>query len=356
MLMKKIFQRFSEVSAVIFIFSLLAAIVMFINLVTPVSFKENWKEVRIPEGSTYSKAISIIQGEGIINDRFVLILLGRITMKDRKIRPGYYNLSSSMTPLEIFDQLINGKAIHFTITIPEGDTLENIRAKLSEVKLINYESWKIIKDRAFLKSLGIDAPSLEGYLFPDTYIFAKGTEPATILKTMVQKLRESFDPTMTKRIAELDMCENDVLTLASIIEKEAYLDEERAVISAVYHNRLKKNMRLQADPTAIYGIHTCLSCITKADLRRKTPYNTYVINGLPPGPIASPGLKSIKAALYPSKANYLFFVAKNDGSHYFSGTNAEHSQAVLIYRRNNENNSTKNVQETNDQTDNAGEN
>ncbi|MBI5740425.1 MAG: endolytic transglycosylase MltG [Nitrospirae bacterium] len=351
--MKKIFQRFSEISAVVFIFGLLAAIIMFINLVTPVSFKENWKEVRIPEGSTYSKAISILQGEGIINDRFVLILLGRITMKDRRIRPGYYNLSSSMTPLEIFDQLINGKAIHFTITIPEGDTLEDIRAKLSELKLIDYESWKLTRDSIFLKSLDINAPSLEGYLFPDTYIFAKGTEPATILKTMVQRLRENFDPSMTKRIAELGMCENDVLTLASIIEKEAYLDEERAVISAVYHNRLKKSMRLQADPTAIYGVHTCLSCITRADLRRKTPYNTYVIDGLPPGPIACPGLKSIKAALNPAKVNYLYFVAKNDGSHYFSRTNAEHSQAVLIYRHSNENNSTRNDQETTDQTDNT---
>ncbi|OGO14538.1 MAG: hypothetical protein A2Z02_03000, partial [Chloroflexi bacterium RBG_16_48_7] len=259
MLMKKFFQRFSEISAVIFIFGFLAALVMFINLIMPLSFEERWKEVRIPEGSTYSQAIAILQSEGIINDRFVLLLLGRITMKDRKIRPGFYNLSASMTPLDIFDKLINGKAIHFTITIPEGDTLEDIRAKLIEVKLVNYESWKIISDRDFLVSLGITAPSLEGYLFPDTYIFAKGTEPATIMKMMVQRLRENFDEPMRQRASELGMCENDVLTLASIIETEAYLDEERPVISAVYHNRLKKKMRLQADPTAIYGIHSCLS-------------------------------------------------------------------------------------------------
>jgi UPF0755 protein len=161
---------------------------------------------------------------------------------------------------------------------------------------------------------------------------------------MVQRLRERFDQTLKKRAAEIGMSENEVLTLASIIEKEAFFDNERPLISAVCHNRLKKNIKLQVDPTVVYGIRTYLQFITKEDLKRRTPYNTYVINGLPPGPIASPGLKSIKAALYPAKVNYLYFVSKNDGSHYFSRTNEEHSKAVMLYQRNNENNNSQNAE------------
>jgi UPF0755 protein len=343
--MKKYFNNLPEVASVVFSFIIASALFVVMTLIIPVSSEEKWKEVNIPEGTTYSNAITILKNEGIIGNRFALLLLGRVTMKDRQIRPGYYNLSASMTPLQIFDKLIKGKSIYFTITIPEGYSLEDIRSKLTDTGLINDQSWKIVYDRDFLTSLGISAPSLEGYLFPDTYNFAKGTEPSTIFKTMVQRLRESFNQPLIKRAEELGMTENEVLTLASIIEKEAVIDSERPVISAVYHNRLKKNMRLQADPTVCYGVRTYMRFITKEDLKRKTPYNTYVIEGLPPGPIASPGLKSIKAALYPAKVNYLYFVSKNDGTHYFSRTDEEHERAVMIYQRNNENNSSQNVEE-----------
>jgi UPF0755 protein len=343
--MKKYFNNLPELASVVFSFIIASALFVVMTLIIPVSSEEKWKEVNIPEGTTYSNAITILKNEGIIGNRFALLLLGRVTMKDRQIRPGYYNLSASMTPLQIFDKLIKGKSIYFTITIPEGYSLEDIRSKLTDTGLINDQSWKIVYDRDFLTSLGISAPSLEGYLFPDTYNFAKGTEPSTIFKTMVQRLRESFNQPLIKRAEELGMTENEVLTLASIIEKEAVIDSERPVISAVYHNRLKKNMRLQADPTVCYGVRTYMRFITKEDLKRKTPYNTYVIEGLPPGPIASPGLKSIKAALYPAKVNYLYFVSKNDGTHYFSRTDEEHERAVMIYQRNNENNSSQNVEE-----------
>jgi UPF0755 protein len=150
---------------------------------------------------------------------------------------------------------------------------------------------------------------------------------------MVNRLRENFNDTLRERAHELNMNEREVITLASIIEHEAIYDRERPIISAVYHNRLSKKMRLQADPTVVYGIKRMQDGITRSDLRRKTSYNTYVIKGLPPGPISSPGIKSIRAALYPADVDYIYFVSKNDGTHHFSKTGEEHLKAVMLYQR-----------------------
>jgi UPF0755 protein len=324
-----------ELLSLIFCFLFLGGLFGFFNLLTPISFEERWKEVEIPKGVTYSEGINILKREGIIKNKFIFLLLGRVTMTDRKLRAGYYNLSSSMSPWELFDILRKGRIVHFNITIPEGSTLDDIKIKLKAVGLIDDESWQLVYDRDFLDSLNIDAPSLEGYLYPDTYNFAKGTKPEDIFKIMVHRLRENFDASLRKRMEELGMTENEVLTLASIIEKEAIFDRERPLISAVYHNRLRKGMKLQADPTVTYGIKKKKNRITTKDLRRVTPYNTYVIDGLPPGPIASPGIKSIKAALYPADVDYLYFVSKNDGTHHFSKTGREHMKAVMLYQRGN---------------------
>jgi len=189
-----------------------------------------------------------------------------------------------------------------------------------------------VYDRKFLDSLDIDAPSLEGYLYPDTYRLPKGIEPEEIFTIMVQRMREKFDESLRRRAEELGMTENEVLTLASIIEKEAMYEREMPLISAVYHNRLKRGMKLQADPTVLYGVRDKDRRIRYIDLKRSTPYNTYVIEGLPPGPIASPSIESIRAALYPADVDFLFFVSKNDGTHYFSRTGQEHRRAVLRYQ------------------------
>jgi UPF0755 protein len=312
----------------------LFAIGVSIYLMAPLSFEEKWSEVNIPEGAAYSEALDIIRDAGIIDSKLTLLLLGKVTAKEKHLQPGYYNLSSSMSPLQIFSYLIEGRTITYSVTIPEGTSLDGIRARFSKVGLVDNESWQLVYDRGFLDSLSIDAPSLEGYLYPDTYNFAKGTDPKTILKIMVQRMREHFTVPLKSRAIELGLNENEVLSLASIIEKEAIYDSERPIISAVYHNRLEKNMRLQADPTVLYGVKNRWIRIRYRDLKRKTPYNTYTIKGLPPGPIASPSIKSIEAALYPADVDYLFFVAKNDGRHYFSRTNAEHNKAVVKYQLN----------------------
>lgn len=330
--MKNSASIFLQIVSIIVSFSVLTVLFLFIHFITPVSMEEKWVEIKIPEGASYTKGINVLLENGVLENRWTFLLLGKITDADKMLKPGYYNLSASMSPFQIFLDLIKGRTIQYSITIPEGSTLKDIRRRFAGTGLIDEESWRLVYDKDFLSSLKIDAPSLEGYIFPDTYNFAKGTKPEIIFKIMVQRLREVFDESLMERSAELGMSENEVLTLASIIEKEAIYDSERPIISAVYHNRLKRNMKLQADPTVLYGVKKRWKRIRYRDLRRRTPYNTYVIKGLPPGPIASPGIKSIEASLYPSEVDYLFFVSKNNGRHYFSRTGDEHLKAVVQYQ------------------------
>jgi len=326
--------RFREIIAILVSFVFFVAVYVAIYLIMPVSSENKWREVEVPQGATYSKGIDILAREGFVMNKPVFLLMGRLTGTDRTMKAGYYNLNKRMNPLEIFDRLRKGMILEFTVTIPEGSTLYDIRLKLKEFGLINDTSWRLVTDRGFLASLNIRAPSLEGYIFPDSYNFAKGTDPKNIFSIMVQRMREKYEESLMKRTDIMGMTENEVLTLASIIEKEAVHDSERPRISAVYHNRLRKNMKLQADPTVLYGLRERPKRIRYIDLMRSTPYNTYVIYGLPPGPIASPGINSIRAALYPENTGYLFFVSMNNGRHYFSRSGAEHVKAVTLYRRN----------------------
>ncbi|GAB4546894.1 MAG: endolytic transglycosylase MltG [Thermodesulfovibrionia bacterium] len=288
----------------------------------------------IPKGATYREVVEILKREGVIQRGPPLLLLGRITGSDRRVMAGYYNLNTRMSVWDVFKILRDGRIIQYAVTIPPGSTLMDIKKNLETFGLIDDNSWGIVYDKRFLKSLNIDAPSLEGYIYPDTYNLPKGIKPDDIFSMMVQRMREMYDEPLRKRAQEMGMSERDVLTLASIIEKEAMHDSERPLISAVYHNRLKRGMRLQADPTVLYGIREGSRDIRYSDLKRHTPYNTYYIVGLPPGPIASPSIKSVRAALYPANVDYLFFVSRNDGTHHFSLTGEEHEQAVMVYQRN----------------------
>lgn len=316
-------------TGIVFIF----ALYLIVQLLVPLPFGNKAIEFEVKRGQTFREVINSLSEKGMIRDRNIFLIIGRLTGLDKKIKAGYYPLWGNMTPLQIFDALRKGKIIEYEITVVPGDSLIEIGEKFSTLGIIEKEQFeRLSKDKDFLNSLDIDAPSIEGYLFPDTYRFPKGLEIKEILTLMVERLREKFSDEMLMRAFEIGMSEREILTLASIIEKEAVEDEERPIISAVYHNRLKKNMPLQADPTSIYGVKSSKESITRKDLLRKTPYNTYVIKGLPPGPIASPGLKSIIAALYPENVPYLYFVSNNDGTHIFSVTLNEHERAVKIYR------------------------
>lgn len=303
------------------------------ELLLPLPFGNKSIEFEVKKGQSFREVINSLYEKGMIRDRNMFLIMGRLTGLDKKIKAGYYPLWGNMTPFEIFNALRKGKIIEYEITIIPGDSLFEIGRKFSDLGIIEFEEFeRLSRDKNFLIDLDIDAPSLEGYLFPDTYRFPKGLDLKEVIGLMVERLREKFDDEMLSRAFELGMSEREVLTLASIIEKEAMKDEERSIISAVYHNRLKKKMPLQADPTSIYGIKSWGEPITKRDLLRNTPYNTYVIKGLPPGPIASPGLESIRAALYPENVPYLYFVSNNDGTHIFSVTLKEHEKAVRAYR------------------------
>lgn len=312
--------------AILFLFFTYISVQLFI----PSDIGSNQMEIEIPEGSTYKQALEILRNKNLIRDKNLFYGIGIILGIDRKIRAGYYVFWGDMSPFEVFKKLAKGQIIENEITIIEGDSVFEIKDKLVANNIMSPDDFnKLLNDKDFLDSLNIKAPSLEGYLFPQTYKFPKGTKPESVLGLMVKKMREEFNDELRRRAEEIGFSENDVLTLASIIEREAKIDKERELISAVYHNRLKKGMPLQADPTAVYGIKSKKQKITRNDLKKKTDYNTYVIKGLPPGPIASPGIKSIKAALYPANVPYLYFVSNRDGSHYFSKTLSEHNAAII---------------------------
>jgi len=312
---------------------LVGSVYVVAEMLVPAGIGNKNFEIEVPKGATFKQAVEILYDQKLIKDKSVFLFIGRLTGADRKIRAGYYSITGSQSPFDIFKMLKKGQIIEYEITIVEGDALGEIAEKLSEKGIIDKEDFmQLSSDKDFLSLYNIEAPSFEGYLFPDTYKIPKGMDPEDAIGMIINRMREKYSGALRARADEFGLSEREVLTLSSIIEKEARTDEERYLISAVYHNRLRKGMRLQADPTAIYGIKSSREIITAKDIRTKTRYNTYFIKGLPPGPIASPGIKSIIAALYPADVPYLYFVSNDDGTHQFSITAEQHLAAVRSYR------------------------
>ena len=314
---------------------LTTAVHFYIALFVPLSRDKAWKEVQVTEGMSFKAIAGVLQKEGIIRYRSYFEIIGRLQGISRKVRMGYYGLGSHMSMWEVLDALRRGKIIEYEVVIPEGYNLFQIGWTLTGTPLISSDPNDFIDiatDKKLAASLGVDADRLEGYLFPDTYYLPKGITVLDIAKRMVQRYKDMFTDDMRKRAKELGFTEHQIVTLASIVEKEAKVDSERKLIAAVYHNRLKQGMKLQADPTAVYGLKAWITKVSAEDLKRKTPYNTYLHKGLPPGPIANPGRGAILATLYPENVDYLFFVAQGDGSHYFSKDYSEHGKAIGRYK------------------------
>ncbi|MGE5172233.1 MAG: endolytic transglycosylase MltG [Betaproteobacteria bacterium] len=316
--------------------SLIIIIHFYIALFVPPTKEKAWKEVQVTEGMSFKAISAALQKEGIIRYRGYFEIIGRLQGISRKVRVGYYGLSTNMSLWDVLDSLRKGKIIEYEVVIPEGYNLYQIGWTLSGTPLISdpQEFINLVKNKDYVHSLGIEADTLEGYLFPDTYYLPKGIKLEEIPKRMVERYKAVFGDSYRSRAKELGFSEHQILTLASIVEKEARVEYERKLIAAVYLNRLKKGMRLQADPTAVYGTKAWITKVTKSDLRRRSPYNTYLHKGLPPGPIANPGEGAILATLYPDKVDYLFFVAQGDGSHFFSKDFDSHEKAIGRYRSN----------------------
>jgi peptidoglycan lytic transglycosylase G len=308
----------------------------YIALFVPPSKEKVWKEIEVTEGMSFKAISAELRKEGIIRYRGYFELIGRLQGISRKVRMGYYGLSTNMSLWEVLDSFRKGKIIEYEIVIPEGYNLYQIGWTLSGTPLLTdpQEFISLVKNKKYVHSLGIDADTLEGYLFPDTYFLPKGIKLEDIPKKMVQRYSVVFTDSLRKRAKELGFTEHQIITLASIVEKEAKLESERKLIAAVYINRLKKGMKLQADPTTVYGTKAWITKVTSQDLKRRSPYNTYIHKGLPPGPIANPGEGAILASLYPEKVDYLFFVAQGDGSHFFSKDYGSHEKAIGRYRSN----------------------
>lgn len=300
----------------------------------PLSAHPPSKVVLIPDRAAFQQIATILEREGLIKSRIAFRLLGKLHEAERKIHPGEYELNPAMLPAEILGMLVAGRVVLHPVTIPEGYTMLQIADVLAQQQITDpAEFLRLAKDAGFIQSLGLSAQTLEGYLYPDTYKFPRPSPARDVLRAMVDRLGHVFNDELKARANDLHLTPHEVLTLASVIEKETGAGNERPQISSVFHNRLKKRIPLQSDPTVIYGLTNYDGNIHKKDLSDSSPYNTYRWAGLPPGPIASPGILSIRAALYPVPSAYLYFVSKNDGTHQFSATLTEHNKAVEKYQK-----------------------
>jgi UPF0755 protein len=293
------------------------------------------KLVEIPSGMPPRQIVRLLAGSGIVEDERLAWRYVRWVKRDpRPMKAGEYAFVGPLLPDEVLERIYRGEVRVYHFTVPEGLRMEEIAAIIDDSGLARgSELLALMHDAAFAKELGVPFSNLEGYLFPDTYTFPRNPKPRAILAAMVGRFREELRKAEAERSAAVTLDEGGVVTLASIVEKETGQPDERPRISCVFHNRLQRGMRLQTDPSVMYA--TMLrnggrwsKNISKADLSAQHPYNTYMVAGLPPGPIASPGAASLRAALRPSDCRDLFFVSRNDGTHVFCPDLRCHEAAV----------------------------
>jgi UPF0755 protein len=292
--------------------------------------------VVIPARSSVPEIEKILAENKVIRDDPRFSMLALMTGAANRLRAGEYSFRGGKTPLAIINFLKNGKVLYRSVTIPEGLEMLRIAEILAAGEWVNRSRFMDLgTDPDFVKEMGIEADSLEGYLFPDTYYLSRGQQDEKeIIRMMISKHFKVFKEITESGDTVLQgHTHHEIITLASIVEKETGLPDERPLVASVFLNRLAKGMRLQADPTVLYGLSEHAGPVTQAELKNTTPYNTYIIKGLPPGPICNPGKAAIQAVLFPAKTDFLFFVSKDDSSHYFSKTLKEHNRAVSKSRQ-----------------------
>lgn len=288
-------------------------------------------EVRSGEG--FSSINSRLAKQDLISSAKLFYRYAQINELTTKFKAGQFKIPSGTNMVSMFDILINGRAITTDITIPEGKNLFEIADLLSSNGVTDKENFiKLATDPDFIKSLGIDADRIEGYLYPETYRFNPNSPADAVIKSMLNVFKDKTKG-LDFSLNPLGLSTHQVIILASVVEKETGAKFERPRIAGVFTNRLKKKMRLQSDPTTIYGIwEEYTGNLRKQHLLEYTPYNTYKVNGLPKGPISNPGIESIKAVIEPEDHKFLYFVSQNDGTHVFSETYQKHNEAVKKFQ------------------------
>jgi UPF0755 protein len=291
----------------------------------------------VEKGATISSVARSLTGRGVMEKEWPFTLGYKFFHSSETLKAGDFKLDLPLSPRDILDTLLEGREILYPVTIIEGLTRREIAGHLSKTLLIAAEDFLAATDGGnMIKDLDPQAENLEGYLFPETYHFPNQTSAGTVVRELLAQFRSVFSQEWRRRASDLGMSIRQVVTLASLIEKETAVSEEKPIISGVFHNRLRIGMKLDCDPTIIYALKEegrFDGNLRKRDMSWDSPYNTYVRAGLPPGPIANPGRESIRAALYPEDVSYLYFVSKNDGSHQFSSTFREHQNAVSFYQK-----------------------
>jgi UPF0755 protein len=301
---------------------------------SPLAQKAESLDFRVEPGSTLGSVARDLERSGLVRSARAFEWLGRYRGVAAELRSGEYDLSSALAAREILDRLVEGRVRTYEVAIPEGWSAAQIARRLHERGLAEQEEFLVVaRDPTVALRLGVEGDTLEGYLFPETYHLARGLDAEEVATTFVGEFLARWD-----ELAPLAQSQGrsmkEVVTLASIVEKETGAEDERPLIAAVFLNRLARRMRLESDPTTIYGIPDFDGNLRRAHLEDEgNPYNTYRISALPPGPIANPGLDALRAALEPSQSDYLYFVSRNDGTHYFSRTYREHLEAVDRFQR-----------------------
>lgn len=290
--------------------------------------------VVIPPGESFRATAARLHAAGLVAHPLLLRAYARLTGLDRSVRCGEFRFAEPIAPVDVLALLQSSSDAARQVTIPEGFTAEQVAAALEERGYGGRDAFRCaMEDPALLLELGLPATGVEGFLFPDTYVFDANAGPADIVRFMVGRFRAQTAD-LTSRREQAGLSEAAMVTLASVIEKETGQADERPLISGVFHNRLRLGMPLQSDPTVLYGRGSGRAPLTRADLTNTQPYNTYVHRGLPPGPIANPGRAALEAAVAPAPTAALYFVSRNDGSHAFSETLDEHNRAVRRFQPN----------------------
>jgi UPF0755 protein len=304
------------------------------------SFSEPKIVVTIPQGSSLGFIVRTLHQKGVIQYPWLLRGIFYVHKTEGQSKAGDYVFDRAMSPMEVYEKLMKGEVSYTVVTIPEGSNIFDLQTILQEKQIATKEQFAdAVKSPEVQQALHAIDPALhdpEGFLFPNTYFLSKRDTPANLLRIMLQEFSKHYGVAEKARAAQLQMSMLQLITLASLVEKETAQPKERPLIAGVFYNRLKKSMPLQCDPTVIYALLLTghyRGEIYKSDLKTPSAYNTYVTPGLPPGPICNPGNDSIQAALNPDQTDKLYFVAKNDGTHYFSATLEEHNRAVKQYRK-----------------------